>query len=100
MPTVTTPMEVLSVTAEMVTHSMEPIVKVCTKISAMNYASYRLFCCLDIDECTEETHNCHEMSNATCTDTDGSFYCNCTEGFGGNGTFCDGNITLRLSTLH
>ena len=39
MPTVTTPMEVLSVTAEMVTHSMEPIVKVCTKISPMSYAS-------------------------------------------------------------
>ena len=34
------------------------------------------------------------MSNATCSDTDGSFYCNCTEGFEGNGTYCDGNLWL------
>ena len=46
---------------------------------------------LDIDECAEETHNCHVTSNATCSDTDGSFYCNCTEGFEGNGTYCNGN---------
>ena len=48
----------------------------------------------DVDECAEETHDCHVMSNATCVDTDGSFYCNCTEGFVGNGTFCDGNKLL------
>ena len=39
------------------------------------------------------------MSNATCTDTDGSFYCNCTEGFEGNGTFCFGKITQKLSII-
>ena len=43
---------------------------------------------VDVNECAEETHNCHVMSNATCSDTDGSFYCNCTEGFEGNGTYC------------
>ena len=50
------------------------------------------FCYADIDECAEGTHNCHMMSNATCFDTDGSFYCSCTEGFEGNATFCDGTM--------
>ena len=45
---------------------------------------------IDVDECAEGTHNCHVMSNASCFDTDGSFYCNCIQGFQGNGTFCDG----------
>lgn len=47
---------------------------------------------IDIDECAEGTHNCHMMSNASCFDTDGSFYCNCSRGFEGNGTFCDGTV--------
>ena len=47
---------------------------------------------IDIDECAEGTHNCHMMSNATCFDTDGSFDCNCTQGFQGNGTFCEGTV--------
>lgn len=42
----------------------------------------------DIDECTTKTHNCSE--NATCTDTAGSFVCECKAGFTGNGTYCQG----------
>ena len=59
----------------------------------MNNSTYSRFLTnyfLDVNECAEETHNCHVMSNATCSDTDGSFYCNCTGGFEGNGTYCDG----------
>ena len=49
---------------------------------------------IDVDECAEERDDCHVMSNATCSDTDGSFYCNCTQGFTGNGTFCEGTVLL------
>ena len=41
---------------------------------------------VDIDECSENLHNCD--MNADCTDTDGSFTCTCRDGFEGDGTFC------------
>ena len=37
----------------------------------------------DIDECTEGTDNCHDV--AGCTDTEGSFSCECPNGYNGNG---------------
>lgn len=48
----------------------------------------------DINECAEGIDNCHEESNSACTDTDGSFTCNCSEGFEGNGTFCRGQFVV------
>ena len=45
---------------------------------------------LDVDECAEGTHNCHVMSNATCFNTDGGLYCECAQGFVGNGITCKG----------
>ncbi|RDD42651.1 Fibrillin-1 [Trichoplax sp. H2] len=42
---------------------------------------------LDINECNTRTHNCHV--NASCHDTQGSFRCNCNDGFHGNGTSCE-----------
>ena len=47
------------------------------------------FCLVDINECDLDLDNCDE--NAACTDTDGSFTCECNEGFSGNGTVCKGN---------
>jgi hypothetical protein len=42
--------------------------------------------CVNIDECSDGTHDCDP--NATCTDTPGSFTCECNEYYAGTGTFC------------
>ena len=47
----------------------------------------------DINECLRNTHSCHD--NATCTNTEGSFYCTCNVGYSGNGTFCTGEYTMH-----
>ena len=39
--------------------------------------------CVDIDECTEKTHEC--ASRAHCVNMDGSYDCECWEGLSGNG---------------
>ena len=47
-----------------------------------------LFAVSDINECTTNTHNCH--NNANCTNTNGSFTCECWNGFTGDGENCTG----------
>jgi len=42
--------------------------------------------CGDIDECAAGTDTCD--ANATCTDTEGSFTCQCLSGFDGDGETC------------
>ncbi len=46
------------------------------------------FSLLDIDECTEDTHDCDV--DASCYNTPGSFNCACNGGYSGNGTYCNG----------
>ena len=41
----------------------------------------------DVDECQLGEDNCD--LNASCNDTDGSFYCTCITGYEGNGTHCE-----------
>jgi hypothetical protein len=43
--------------------------------------------CVDINECDEDLHNCHE--HATCTNQPGSFICNCNDTLVGNGLHCE-----------
>ena len=43
----------------------------------------------DINECEDDAqNNCH--ANASCTNTVPGFYCDCNDGFIGDGTMCDG----------
>ena len=42
----------------------------------------------DINECNNTPNNCDE--NAECSNTEGSYLCNCTLGFSGNGLNCTG----------
>ena len=50
---------------------------------------------LDIDECDLGVDNCSD--NATCTDTVGSFNCNCNPGFEGDGVNCTSMRGCKLS---
>lgn len=47
---------------------------------------------LDYDECLNGTHDCD--SNATCTNTLGSYLCECEDGFTGDGRACAGEVCL------
>lgn len=42
--------------------------------------------------------NCSSFAN--CTNTRGSYYCNCTQGFTGNGFNCSGITNNKLSTVN
>ncbi len=53
--------------------------------------------CVNVNECSVGTHNCH--INAACTDTSGSFTCSCPPGFLGDGTTCTCSIGYRVSGL-
>ena len=49
---------------------------------------------LDIDECSNGSHDCDV--NANCTNTNGSHSCTCKEGYTGKGESCRGKIRLDL----
>ena len=42
----------------------------------------------DIDECASGSHSCSPFAN--CTNSNGSFSCNCGSGFTGDGMTCNG----------
>ena len=54
--------------------------------------------CVDIDECTENSHACHS-TRATCANTIGSYTCSCNSPlFGGNGFECHAPPPARLGS--
>ncbi len=52
------------------------------------------FVLIDIDECSFGTHSCD--SNADCTNTVGSYSCQCRSGYAGNGKSCLGMYFLHF----
>ena len=52
---------------------------------------------LDMNECSLNTHKCHE--NGYCNNTKGSYYCTCNAGYTGNGTACSGKRSQLLLIL-
>ena len=45
--------------------------------------------CIDRNECSEDTHHC-SREGAICTNTIGSHYCRCQNGYRGDGFICQG----------
>ncbi len=54
---------------------------------------------IDLNECTLGTHNCHPTL-ANCTNTPGSFRCQCKAGFNGDGVNCTGKCIINLKCEH
>ena len=55
----------------------------------------------DIDECAkDDENNCHK--NALCKNNNGSYTCNCTNGYFGDGLNCTGKLMIhcRLTKEH
>lgn len=50
---------------------------------------FYLFSFKDLNEC--ETHQDDCGQHATCVNTDGSFDCECADGYDGDGRSCEGN---------
>ena len=51
--------------------------------------------CLDANECVESPGICHQ--NASCTNTDGNYFCECLTGFTGDGYLnCSGEFKRKI----
>ena len=86
MPSVLTQMVALHVNVKKDIQEMELPVMVSDFMTLLKRSHYFL---LDINECSNvDDNNCHE--NAICTNTNGSFTCQCQNGYTGNGTTCNG----------
>ena len=52
------------------------------------------FVTLDLDECRGNNNHCHQ--NAVCTNTLGSYKCQCATGYSGDGFSCSGKETWHF----
>ena len=55
-----------------------------------------LYFIVDINECENESNNCHE--NAQCINTEGSFTCSCNPGYTGDGVNCTSKMLIHFNT--
>ena len=58
-------------------------------ISQIRIYLFIFFMSTDINECSSNTDDCSIL--ATCMNTDGSYLCECIDGYTGNGFVCAGN---------
>ena len=63
----------------------------------LNTSTY-IFLFLDIDECAAQVNPCDAVANSECMNTNGSYSCQCKNGFVKNGPNCEGG-TQFLSLL-
>ena len=66
----------------------------------MTSANKRELCLsVDVNECERNLSQCHV--NGNCTNTEGSYTCECNDGFEGDGTNCTGMYArISASTWH
>ena len=83
-----TEMEVMTVNVMVVTLEMEPLAKVCW-LTTLRLQMMRTFFA-DIDECSSSNNTCHVY--ATCSNSDGSYDCECLPGFMGDGFNCSSKL--------
>ena len=70
------PTSVLVLTVHINFQVMEKLAMVCVKCINEFFLIVLIFS-IDVDECSEGSHNCDQI----CTNTDGSFTCSCEPGF-------------------
>lgn len=51
----------------------------------------------DIDECASVPSACDV--NAACSNSEGSYSCECKRGFTGNGTICEGSLSVHFAKI-
>jgi len=50
----------------------------------------------DINECAAQANPCNTVANSECKNTNGSYNCQCKDGFVKNGANCEGAIQFYL----
>ena len=69
----------------------------CGQTRSFVFDILRLSYSSDINECKNGTHDC-DQDNGTCSNTPGSYTCQCRPGYTGNGRNCSG-ISYLVSSL-
>ena len=77
-------------------NSLTPMLLICIR-GIVRFVILIPFICIDVNECNESPSPCH--SDATCTNTAGSYICECQHGFIGNGTHCTGKWSLDIEII-
>lgn len=54
--------------------------------------------CVDIDECSDLSHNC--AAEATCSNLEGGYQCTCADGYVGNGWICNDRDECALDSTN
>lgn len=56
-----------------------------------------VYCTVDLNECERGEHKCDR--NAICINLEGTFECQCAEGYQGDGHICRSNILVSVDII-